>query len=115
MNRQPDAPTPQAVVSQREFTACVDRCVSLLLAATATATPVAAPAQTQLRDWLGAGVSALEDGTPIDFALFDATILSVEERLPVSGSTARTHLLRAARQLAETIYAGVSPRVAVET
>ena len=115
MNRPSYNVFTPTVISQREFTACVDRCVSLLLAPAGTGNPVAEPAQAQLRGWLDAGASALEDGTPIDFSLFDATILSVEERVPVGGAAARTQLLRAARQLAETIYAGVAPRVAAET
>ncbi|MEP6940924.1 MAG: hypothetical protein ABI846_14250 [Rudaea sp.] len=117
MNPQAKSRPAQAIISQREFTACVDCCVSLLLAPAATGTQVAAPApaQAQLRDWLGAGANALEDGTPIDFALFDSAILSVEERLPVTGSSGRTRLLRAARELAETIYAGVAPRAAAPT
>jgi len=115
MNRQTPTPSAQAVVSQRDFTACVDRCVALLLAPAATGNPIAEPAQAQLRGWLDAGASSLEDGTPIDFSLFDATILSVEDRVPVGGATTRTQLLRAARQLAESIYAGVMPRVAAET
>ena len=59
----------------------------------------------RLHAWLVTESQALDDGTPIDFALFDATILSVEERVPVAGGPARTQLLSAARRLAEILYA----------
>jgi hypothetical protein len=108
---QASTKTPPVTVSQSEFTDCVDRYVASLLTK-----PVAAPqepAQLQLRAWLAGDRHALEDGRPINFALFDSTILSVEERLPAAGSLARTQLLSAARQLAETLY--VNARATVET
>jgi hypothetical protein len=106
----PQAPS----VSHSEFTDCVDRCVASLLAKSVAAT--SEPAQAQLRAWLADDHHALDDGRPIDFALFDSTILSVEERLPAAGIDARTRLLAAARRLAETVYTDVvSKRAAVET
>jgi hypothetical protein len=91
--------------SQSEFTACVDRCVAGLLAQP----PAPAPAQTQLRHWLADERHALADGTPVDLALFDSAILSVEERLPAENASERIRLLGAARQLAETMYAVDAP------
>jgi hypothetical protein len=101
-------------VTQSDFTDCVDRCVASLLARPATVSNESA--QAQLRAWLADDQHALDDGRPIDFALFDSTILSVEERLPASGNDARTRLLNAARRLAETVYTEVaSTRVVVAT
>ncbi len=103
------APGATASVSHAEFTGCVDRCVSALVSAPQSmANRLSADETAQLRTWLGEGLHALDDGTPIDFALFDSTILSVEERLPVAGGSARTQLLNAARRLAESLYAPAS-------
>ncbi len=97
------AATPRQV-SRADFTACIDGCVREL----ATASVVAAndPAQAQLRTWLHDAGHALDDGTPIDFALFDAAILSIGERVPASDTHTQTRLVHAARVLAERIYAG---------
>lgn len=113
---EPKATTgsPPEIVSQSDFVDCVDRCVASLLVKPAAATAQASE-QTQLRAWLAGKSQALDDGTPIDFALFDATILSVEERLPAAGSLDRSRLLSAARRLAEDVYAGVPTPAAVET
>lgn len=89
--------------SHADFTACVDGCVRQLAMATATAANE--PAQTQLRAWLHGPGHALDDGTPIDFALFDAAILSIGERLPAGDAHTQTRLVHAARVLAERIYA----------
>ncbi|WP_347260321.1 hypothetical protein, partial [Rudaea sp.] len=60
----------------------------------------------QLRRWLGDDAARLADGSPIDYALFDDAILSVQERVaPAAGAQGLGQLLRAARQVAETIYA----------
>ena len=113
-HEQASMQTPSPAVTHSEFTACVDRCVASLLAKSVAATNE--PAQAQLRAWLADEHHALDDGRPIDFALFDSTILSVEERLPAAGIDARTRLLGAARQLAETVYTDVgSTRAVVET
>jgi malate synthase len=95
---------PIPTVSRADFTACVDGCVHRL----ASAAVVAAndPAQARLRAWLHGPASALEDGTPIDFALFDAALLSIGERTPASDAHAQKRLVHAARVLAERIYAG---------
>ncbi|MBW8777553.1 MAG: hypothetical protein JF596_21955, partial [Stenotrophomonas sp.] len=67
---------------------------------------VALAAQAQLSRWLGDEAITLADGSPIDRALFDDTILSVQERVaPASGALGLARLLRASRQVAETIYA----------
>lgn|GEM_PF-4905981 len=104
---------PTSAVTQSEFTDCVDRCVASLLAKPAAPSE---SAQAQLRAWLADDQNALDDGRPIDFALFDSAILSVEERLPAAGVDARARLLNAARRLAETVYTEVaSTRVVVAT
>lgn len=113
---QASAVAAVATVSQSEFTDCVDRCVVSLMSKTPLATIAATDSgQAQLRAWLTDDAHALEDGRPIDLALFDSTILSVEERLPASGTLARTRLLSAARELAETLYASINARIALET
>jgi len=90
-------------LTRADFTACVDGCVHQL--ATAAAPAANDPAQTQLRAWLHGAGHALDDGTPIDFALFDAALLSIGERLPAGDAHAQTRLVHAARVLAERIYA----------
>ena len=114
------AVSASAVVTRAEFVACVDRCVRALLrqADASVATDASAPtiesmpgesAPAQLRAWLNDSRRTLVDGTPIDFALFDATILSIEERLPPSDASAQNRLLRASRLLAESVYAWRQP------
>jgi hypothetical protein len=109
-----------AAVTRAEFVACVDRCVGVLIrqadACVATKAPAAGidsipseSAPAQLRAWLNDSKRTLADGTPIDFALFDATILSIEERLPPSDAYAQNRLLHASRLLAESVYAWRQP------
>ena len=61
--------------------------------------------RVQLWRWLHGGDAALDDGTPIDFALFDAAIQRVGERLPRRGLPGQGNVLRAAWLLAELTYA----------
>jgi hypothetical protein len=126
------APT---TVTRAEFVACVDRCVRVLIRQADAATAMQADAMhadtmhadtmhadmatvesmssesapAQLRAWLNDGKGTLADGTPVDFALFDATILSVEERLPPRDAAAQHRLLHASRLLAESVYAWRQP------
>ncbi len=93
-----------AQVSRADFTACVDGCVHQLATTVATAA-ANDPAQAQLRAWLHGDARALDDGTPIDFALFDSALLSIGERVPASDALAQKRLVHAARVLAERIYA----------
>jgi len=89
--------------TRSDFSACVDRCVRALLA---TARPIrpADGAFAQLQRWLHDDGLTLADGTPVDFALFDETILSVNERIASTSTGTLAQLLRAARRLAESIY-----------
>ncbi len=48
---------------------------------------------------------ALDDGTPIDFALFDRAILRIGERLPDHGLPGQSRVIQAARMLAEFTHA----------
>jgi len=92
-----------APATRSDFAACVDRCVRALIDGSQSA---AFTAQTQLSRWLSDEAITLADGSPIDYALFDDAILSVQERVaPASGKQGLTGLLRASRQVAETIYA----------
>ena len=104
LETQIENPLMHTTVSQSEFTDCVDRCVTTLLSSAET--PKKAD-QARLCAWLAGESHALDDGTPIDFELFDSTILTVEERVLVTDMQTRTRLLGAARQLAETVYANV--------
>ena len=97
-------------VRRADFVGCVDGCVHLLVAepdvglTDARLTRIEA-GQAQLRAWLHGQSQRLDDGTPIDFALFDAAILSIEERVPQRGPQAHMRLLHASRLLAESVYA----------
>jgi len=66
---------------------------------------MAESSRVQLWQWLHSGDAALDDGTPIDFALFDAAIQRVGERLPRRGLPGQGNVLRAAWLLAELTYA----------
>ncbi len=92
-----------APATRSDFAACVDRCVHALIDGPQSA---ALDEQAQLRHWLGDEAITLADGSPIDYALFDDAILSVQERVaPTAGVQGLSQLLRASRQVAETIYA----------
>lgn len=94
------ARTADAPATRAEFAASIDRCVHALICATPVPT-----ALTELRRWLRDDAVTLADGTPVDFALFDDAILSIDERIAQTGARSQTQLLHASRQLAESIYA----------
>ena len=94
-----------APITKADVVGCVDSCVLLLVAESKAAIAMLESAQAQLRGWLHSKTQALDDGTLVDFALFDAAILSIEERLPQSGAQGQAHLLHASRLLAESVYA----------
>jgi malate synthase len=62
-------------------------------------------ARVQLWHWLHDGGALLEDGTPVDFALFDAAIQRVGERLPRRGLPGQENVLQASWLLAELTHA----------
>ena len=62
-------------------------------------------ARAQLWQWLHAGTRALDDGTPVDFALFDAALLRVHARLPASGLPGQARIAQAASLLGELTHA----------
>ena len=97
-----------------QFVEQVDRCVRALLAGPSIAAEMESE-QAQLRGWLQRKTSVLDDGTPIDFTLFDEAILSIQERVPCSEARAQERLLRAARRLAESVYAKHSAEVTATT
>jgi malate synthase len=61
--------------------------------------------RAQLWQWLHVGGRALDDGTPIDFALFDNAIHGVSERLPKHGLPGQQRIPEAAWMLAELTHA----------
>jgi malate synthase len=61
--------------------------------------------RAQLWHWLHHEGLTLEDGTPLDFALFDQAIHSVSERLPRAGLPGQERLPQAAWMLAELTHA----------
>jgi malate synthase len=61
--------------------------------------------RAQLWQWLHVGGQVLDDGTPVDFALFDATLAGVAERLPKSGLPGQTRIGEATRMLSELTHA----------
>ena len=62
--------------------------------------------RVQLWQWLHCDSAlALDDGTPIDFALFDTAILRIGERLPDHGLPGQDRVAEAARMLTELTHA----------
>lgn len=61
--------------------------------------------RAQLWHWLHHEGLTLDDGTPLDFALFDQAIHSVAERLPKAGLPGQERLPQAAWMLAELTHA----------
>jgi malate synthase len=61
--------------------------------------------RSQLWQWLHVGGQALDDGTAIDFALFDRAVASVAERVPKNGLPGQEKLPQAAWMLAELTHA----------
>jgi malate synthase len=100
-----------APISRARFLDHIDSCVRHLAAwldadNSPDRTPdVAEHSRIQLWQWLHSGDAVLDDGTPIDFALFDAAIQRVGERLPRRGLPGQGNVLRAAWLLAELTYA----------
>ena len=103
-------------VTRTRFFDHIDACVrhfAALLGSSAAAsshdaTPGAAAAESarvQLWQWLHGGDAVLDDGTPIDFALFDTAIQRVGERLPRRGLPGQENVLQAAWLLAELTHA----------
>ncbi|MHB8447022.1 MAG: malate synthase A [Rudaea sp.] len=62
-------------------------------------------ARAQLWQWLHAGTRALDDGTPVDFAMFDVALRRVHERLPASGMPGQARIAQAASLLGELTHA----------
>ena len=60
--------------------------------------------RAQLWQWLHVGGQQLDDGTPIDFALFDKAVASVAERLPRHGLPGQERIGQAAWMLAELTH-----------
>jgi malate synthase len=100
-------------VSRAEFLLRIDSCVRYLAALLAGLEPMPAgveppPAElgrAQLWHWLHGGNAFLDEGMPIDFALFDAAIQRVGERLPRRGLPGQENVLQAACLLAELTHA----------
>ena len=61
--------------------------------------------RAQLWQWLHVGGQQLDDGTPLDFALFDELLAGVSERLPSSGLPGQARIAEAAQLLSEMIHA----------
>jgi malate synthase len=113
-------PTTAAAVTRAGFLEQIDSCVRHLAAwlgsttagqAAADTAPdllAAEPARIQIWRWLHCADAALDDGTRIDFALFDAAIQRVGERLPRRGP-GQGNVLRAAWLLAELSHAAILP------
>src|SRR6476646_8669786 len=108
-----DAARSGAPVSRAQFLLTIDSCVRYLAAMLAglESTPgdgkslTAERGRVQLWHWLHDGNAILDEGTPIDFALFDAVIQRVGERLPRRGLPGQENVLQAACLLAELTHA----------
>jgi malate synthase len=61
--------------------------------------------RAQLWQWLHVGGQALDDGTAIDFALFDKAVATIAERLPRHGLPGAERIPQAAWMLAEMTHA----------
>ena len=61
--------------------------------------------RAQLWQWLHVGGQQLDDGTPLDFALFDKAVATVAERLPKHGLPGHERIGQAAWMLAELTHA----------
>jgi len=110
---EPLIPMPaHGPVTRADFLARIDLCVRYLAAWLSGSSPtppddanVAEAARVQLWKWLHSDGALLDDGTPIDFALFDNALQRVGERLPRRGLPGQGNVLRAAWLLAELTYA----------
>ena len=100
-------------VSRAEFLLRIDSCVRYLAALLAGLESMPAGAESlaaergrvQLWHWLHGDPAFLDEGAPIDFALFDAAIQRVGERLPRRGLPGQENVLQAACLLAELTHA----------
>ena len=108
----PQRPLAAGRITRADFLDQIDSCVrdlAAMLCGPAAARPSepspAEQARVQLWRWLHAGSAVLDDGTPIDFALFDAAIQRVGERLPRRGLPGQENILQAAWLLAELTHA----------
>jgi malate synthase len=61
--------------------------------------------RAQLWQWLHVGGQRLDDGTPVDFVLFDEALASVAERLPRHGLPGQSRIAEAAWMLGEMTHA----------
>jgi malate synthase len=61
--------------------------------------------RAQLWQWLHVGGQRLDDGSAIDFALFDAALAAVAERLPKQGLPGQARIAEAAALLGELTHA----------
>jgi malate synthase len=61
--------------------------------------------RVQLWQWLHAGDRRLDDGTPIDFTLFDGAVAQIGERIPSQGLPGQGRIGEAARLLSELTHA----------
>jgi malate synthase len=61
--------------------------------------------RAQLWQWLHHGGVQLDDGTPVDFALFDAAVQRIDERLPKTGLPGQVRIPQAAWMLTELTHA----------
>ncbi len=112
-------PATAGTITRAGFVDVIDRCVrhfAALLGGAPAANDdpmnAAAPvegARVQLWRWLHGGNAVLEDGTPIDFNLFDAAIQRVGERLPRRGLRGQEYVMQAAWLLAELTHARTLP------
>jgi malate synthase len=108
-----EAAVGAGAVTRAEFLRGIDACVRHLAALLAGLGPAPAEgesstaerARVQLWQWLHGGNAFLDEGTPIDFALFDAAIQTVGERLPRRGLPGQENVLQAACLLAELTHA----------
>jgi len=100
-------------VTRAEFLLRIDSCVRHLAALLAGVDSAPADGESstaergrvQLWQWLHGGNAFLDEGAPIDFALFDAAIQRVGERLPRRGLPGQENVLQAACLLAELTHA----------
>jgi len=106
-------PSHRDTVSRAEFLLRIDSCVRHLAALLAGVDSAPADGESstaergrvQLWQWLHGGNAFLDEGAPIDFALFDAAIQRVGERLPRRGLPGQENVLQAACLLAELTHA----------
>jgi malate synthase len=107
--------TPAGAITRAGFLGNIDLCVRYLAAwlGGLGCVPIrqrmenvsaAEIARVQLWQWLHLGDTTLDDGTPIDFALFDGAIQRVGERLPRRGLPGQENVTRAAWLLAELTH-----------